>query len=168
METFTDIIGFPDYMIGDYGTVYSKKSNRVLKGSMGKGRNRPLINLMRDGKSVQHKIHQLVAIHFLPPPGPLDTCVRHLNDDPTDNRVSNLAWGTHADNMRDKVRNGKSGKGAKNGNCKLSEEQAREIVSSTLTTQELADTFSVSPAQIRRIKRGQRWSHLGQENQHTN
>lgn len=33
---------------------------------------------------------------------------RHLNDDRTNNRPENLAWGTDADNVKDAVRNGRS------------------------------------------------------------
>lgn len=33
--------------------------------------------------------------------------VRHLNDDPSDNRVENLAFGTQAQNAADRVKNGK-------------------------------------------------------------
>ena len=40
-------------------------------------------------------------------PRPDGCCLsRHLNDDHNDNRVENLAWGTHQDNHDDAVRNG--------------------------------------------------------------
>lgn len=47
-------------------------------------------------------IHRLVAMAFIPNPYNYPI-VRHLNDDPTDNRVENLAWGTMADNHQDMV-----------------------------------------------------------------
>lgn len=53
----------------------------------------------------QVKVHRMVAEAFIPNPSGFPV-VRHLNDDPTDNRVENLAWGTQSDNMRDAIRNG--------------------------------------------------------------
>lgn len=48
--------------------------------------------------------HRLVAEAFVPNPEHYPQ-VRHLNDVKIDNRADNLAWGTHADNMSDGVRN---------------------------------------------------------------
>lgn len=50
-------------------------------------------------------VHILVVESFrgLVPEGKL---VRHLDDDPRNNRLSNLIIGTHAENSRDAVRNG--------------------------------------------------------------
>lgn len=45
-------------------------------------------------------VHRLVATHFIPNPNNLPL-VRHLDTDKTNNHVSNLAWGTHSDNMKD-------------------------------------------------------------------
>lgn len=63
------------------------------------------VTLYVDGKRIKKTVHNLVAEAFIPNRNhyPL---VRHLNDDPLDNRVENLAWGTQIDNMRDAIRNG--------------------------------------------------------------
>lgn len=50
-------------------------------------------------------VHHLVASVFLGP-RPEGAVVRHLNDTKTDNRASNLAYGTRADNWADGERNG--------------------------------------------------------------
>lgn len=52
-------------------------------------------------------IHRLVAEAFLERL-PQHELVRHLNGVPTDNRVSNLAWGTHSENNQDTVRHGRN------------------------------------------------------------
>lgn len=53
-------------------------------------------------------IHVLVLLAFAGPRPPLhEAC--HWNDDPADNRLGNLRWGTRSENLRDCVRNGHHG-----------------------------------------------------------
>lgn len=47
-------------------------------------------------------VHRIVAEAFIPDPRHLPI-VRHLDDNPDNNEVSNLAWGTYSDNMQDCV-----------------------------------------------------------------
>jgi hypothetical protein len=49
--------------------------------------------------------HRLVAAAFIGDPGNSDL-VRHLDDNPNNNHWTNLAYGTHSDNLHDAVRNG--------------------------------------------------------------
>ena len=66
---------------------------------------RPMVNLCRDGKCKNHTIHSLIAATFIGP-RPQGAIIRHLNDDPWDNRVENLAYGSHHENMWDCISNG--------------------------------------------------------------
>lgn len=63
------------------------------------------VHLWRDGKGRFPKVHQLVCEAFHGP-RPVDHEVRHLNGDKTDNRASNLAWGTSRENHQDTLRHG--------------------------------------------------------------
>ena len=49
-------------------------------------------------------VHRRVARAHIPNPQG-HKLVRHLNDNPSDNRVENLAWGTYSDNAQDRERN---------------------------------------------------------------
>ena len=50
-------------------------------------------------------IHALVLSAFVGPrPDGMEAC--HWNDQPGDNRIENLRWGTRSDNVRDSIRNG--------------------------------------------------------------
>lgn len=60
------------------------------------------VSLYQDGKRTKQYVHRLVAENFIPNREKLPL-VRHLNGDPTDNNVENLAWGTQVDNMRDAI-----------------------------------------------------------------
>lgn len=63
------------------------------------------VNLSRNGRSVTKPIHVAVLESFVGP-RPEGLEARHLDDDPTNNNLSNLAWGTRLENMLDRVRNG--------------------------------------------------------------
>lgn len=62
--------------------------------------------LSREGKTKTVLVHRLMAQVFLPNPLGLPV-VRHLDDDRSNNTLGNLAWGTHAENTADAVRNGR-------------------------------------------------------------
>lgn len=74
------------------------------------------VKLTLDKKHRSYFIHRLLAITFIPNPEnhPL---VRHLDDNPLNLELSNLAWGTKKDNAQDSIKNGGFafvGKGEKN------------------------------------------------------
>lgn len=63
------------------------------------------VRLSLDGVVRTRKVHQLVAEAFIGP-RPDGEEVRHRNGDSTDNRASNLHYGTRSDNLRDAVEHG--------------------------------------------------------------
>lgn len=67
----------------------------------------PMVNLSRNKEVKGFAVHQLVALAFIGP-CPEGQEVRHLDDDPTNNSFLNLAYGTHAENMADMMRHGRS------------------------------------------------------------
>lgn len=91
------IKGHPNYEIGSNGQVRSwiKEEAHVMK-TWPNQYGHQYLKINNDRVSV----HRLVAEHFIPNPNNYST-VRHLNDNPRDNRVENLAWGTQADNVKD-------------------------------------------------------------------
>jgi hypothetical protein len=60
------------------------------------------VTLSRNGEQTQHPVHRLVAEAFIPLPDGLlaqDLVVDHISEPKSDNRVSNLRWATHGENM---------------------------------------------------------------------
>jgi hypothetical protein len=57
------------------------------------------------GRQTNRFVHQLVLEAFVGPCPPGMECL-HANDDATDNRLVNLRWGTHTENVQDCLRNG--------------------------------------------------------------
>jgi len=88
----------------------------------------PAYRLARPSKTQQRLCaHQLVLLAFVGP-RPAGMVGRHvLNNDPNDNRLDNLAYGTQGQNARDKEQHGTAQKGAKHPRAKLTEELVREI-----------------------------------------
>lgn len=63
------------------------------------------VNLCRGGRQKTFLVHRLVLDAFVGPREPGQEC-RHLDGDPSNNRLTNLAWGTQSENELDKVRHG--------------------------------------------------------------
>jgi hypothetical protein len=67
---------------------------------------------------ISRSVHRLVADAFLPNPNKLPI-VMHLNDNPFDNRVENLKWGTQKDNIQDAIKKNRLAINEKNPKCIL-------------------------------------------------
>jgi hypothetical protein len=95
------IEGHPDYRVGDDGSVWSRKSGewKPLKPHPQK-RGHCAVDL---GRRSTRYVHHLVLEAFvgLCPEG--QEC-RHLDGNPGNNRLGNLAWGTRLENMADRYR----------------------------------------------------------------
>lgn len=79
---------------------------RNLDGSFRKGFFRNGYFFTTSGSGTAIRVHRVVAAEFIGPQPFPGAIVRHLDDDKTNNHVSNLAWGTHSENAYDRVRNG--------------------------------------------------------------
>lgn len=90
-------------------------------------------------------------------PIPKGLIVRHTCDTPQCCNPKHLLIGTHADNSRDMVKRGRSVRGEKNPEAKLTWDDVRAIRASTEPVRVLADTYGVSRTQISRILKNQRW-----------
>jgi hypothetical protein len=88
----------PDYLVSSDGKVMRKDSGHILKPWEKDGAHL----YVKVGKSNKQQVHRLVAFAFLGPPPEGHEC-RHLNGNPKDNRVENLAWGTRRQNIDDYV-----------------------------------------------------------------
>ena len=97
-EQYLPIPGYPDYKVSNFGNVYSIRNDIILKPKKhSKGYLKVQLN-----NSKQFFIHRLVLITFIgePPKGRPQT--RHLDDDKTNNKLSNLRWGSQSENEDDK------------------------------------------------------------------
>ena len=94
-----------DYAVSTHGRVWSCRSNIFMQPKKGNMHGHLEIVMSYHGTKTHVYIHRLVAEMFIPNPYNLPV-VRHLDGDPTNNVVWNLAWGTQRDNYEDSVRHG--------------------------------------------------------------
>lgn len=103
-ERWKPVWDIPGYWISTKARVWSALSMSFIEGT-------PLrsghidMSLKCEGRRVHRYLHRLVAEAFIPNPHGYPE-VRHLNDDPSDNEIDNLAWGTQYDNVQDSIQNG--------------------------------------------------------------
>ncbi len=84
--------------------------------------------------------------------------IRHTCDNRKCINPNHLIIGTHQDNVKDRVKRGRSAKGVRNGRSKLTEKQALVIYKDKKSTRtELARKYGVDRQVIRKIQIGETW-----------
>ena len=154
---------FPKYVVCEDGSITSAihKSPRVLKPIK---RGKYLGFTLRDAGGVLRPVylHRLVAetFHGLGKPGEE---VRHLDGFKSNCRADNLAWGTRATNMQDKVAHGTAPRGENHGGSKLTEREVRlirRLERAGIRQNAIATYFKVSNMTVSRVANGVLWRHI--------
>ena len=159
-EQWITYLDFTDYLISNMGKIKYVPKNKVFVA-------RPLtkpsvyraVSLRKKGKSYVIRLHRLILLAFYGDPGPgMVAC--HNNGIIHDNRLSNLRWDTHKNNMRDKSEHGRLPHGEGHFNCKLTKENVwhiRSIKPHKGYIQKLAKYYKVNESTIRAIISGKTW-----------
>jgi hypothetical protein len=117
MEIWKEIEGYEGlYEVSNYGRVKSLEriakwgvANKVIKDTILEPKANPYcrVGLRKDNTQKAKSVHRLVATAFIPNPNnyPL---VMHIDDNPQNNHVSNLQWGTKAMNSFDMAIKGRA------------------------------------------------------------
>ena len=90
VEKWVNIENLPSYFISNFGRVFSKKSNKVMKNRVVSKNGYQQITL----DNSQLLVHRLVAQAFIPNPDNLP-CVNHKDENPFNNDFRNLEWCTY-------------------------------------------------------------------------
>lgn len=160
-EIWKPIRGFDGmYDVSNYGRVRS--NSRIVRHNLGgdKRLNERIVSklitvngycqvfLYKNGKRSVRLVHRLVLQAFVGE-CPVGMEVRHLNSVRTDNRLCNLAYGTHSDNVIDTIKLGR------NGNQKLNPELVvtiRKRLDDGELVKDLASEYNVSTRAISKVK----------------
>jgi HNH endonuclease/NUMOD4 motif-containing protein len=156
--------GWPDYEVSSCGQVRNAGvgNNRIpgrLLAQQTSATGHKAVQLSRPGEKRRFFVHRLVLMAFVGPcPEGMECC--HNNSVPGDNRLENLRWDTRLGNERDKVAAGTSNAGSRHGMSRLTEDQVREIRTSSLGGRAVARLFGVSEQTVCGIRKGYRWRHV--------
>lgn len=171
---FKRVNGFPDYRVGDDGSVW-----RFYRGAkVGKSRPGPRwkrlapvrlrngylkVTLCRTGERREILIHALVLEAFVGS-RPWHMEAAHRNGLRTDCRLCNLEWKSHRANEEDKIRHGTRLLGERHPMSKLTDAQAREIYhrywSEETSARKLSKEYGVCASTIENIVGRKGWKHL--------
>ena len=95
------------YEVSDLGRVKSLRgvaSDKVLSECHIKGY--AVVTLYSGGTGKTEYVHRLVLEAFVGPPPQGKPLALHWDDNPQNNALSNLRWGSYSDNAKDSIRNG--------------------------------------------------------------
>ncbi len=175
---YRPIEDFPGYRIGNDGSAWSRWLNLSEPGVKGAhtiftdvwhrlkpgiSRKHLHVTLHREGKHYSRNIHRLVLEAFVGK-RPKGMECRHLDDDPLNNNLSNLCWGTRQENVNDAMRNNRLVKGENYPKAKLTDHSVREIramyVPRLISQRELARKYGVTQSVIQLILTYKAWKHV--------
>lgn len=98
------IKNYPNYTIDKSGRVYNIKKSKFVSVYLRRGYQSVALK-NENGWKVKY-IHRLLVEHYKPYEYRENLFVRHLDDNPQNNSLENLAVGTQKDNHNDCIRNG--------------------------------------------------------------
>lgn len=172
-EEWKIVPGTVGYEVSNFGNVrsYFKKGNhrtkrtaypRTLAKRARKDGAYPTVNLPnKDGKYDTRAVHRLVMLAFVGE-CPEGKEVAHLNGDPSDNRLENLAYVTHVENESHKRLHGTHQVGESNSNAKLQGWQVAEIkylASKSVPQGKIARLFDIDHKHVSEILNGNTWGN---------
>lgn len=174
---YKPVPGYPGYLVGNDGTVWTKwgKGSRIKINRQAKEWKKLTlcpgdicghlsVQLHNKSGHVFRYVHRLVLELFVGPcPPGLIAC--HAPDrSPANNKQSNLRWGTYSDNEKDKIPHGVANRGERHWRAKLTNQKVRLIrvlyASGKWLIRELAEMFKVGNGIISMVINRKIWRHI--------
>lgn len=159
-----------DYEVSTFGNVRRRNAFRHWPAGMPlkqfeKSTGYLAVQLYRDRVAKMHSVHDLVCSTFRGIPPETSLVVRHLNGIKTDNRRSNLDWGTSKDNAADAIAHGHIVREAQHGRP-----QAKHTLAQTAEIKglfavgarnvEIVEHYRLSPQAVCNIRKGRTGSFV--------
>jgi hypothetical protein len=166
MEEFRDIPGYEGlYQVSNLGRVKSfKRKNEKILSDKPQSNGYVAIALTKDKVVTMTLAHRLVMLTFNQDKNLDNQEVNHINGIKTDNRLENLEWCTHAENMQHAWKTGlKNEKGENHYNTKFNQRIINIIRYANkkkyFNQRELAKLFNVDYSTINKIVLNKSWSN---------
>lgn len=150
---------YPGYFSTGYGRVFRSTNDGFVMCAIKHQKGYEYCSVKVSGKWKWLRTNRIVCQTFHGNPSNPDLMARHLDDDKSNNKPDNLAWGTAQDNVDDAKRNGKRNRpptGERHGMAKLSDNDVIDIkilIGLGARGCDIADAFGVCRSRITQIKR---------------
>lgn len=172
-EEWRQVVGFEGlYSVSNLGRVRSEE--REVPGKLGSTRLLPekelslclqhgrrfLVGFRKNGERSNHFVHRLVAGSFIPNPNGKPE-VNHIDNNPLNNRVDNLEWVTHKENMEHSAKQGRQSY-PKPTHVRATPERlavVAEMIAQGVSYKEISRTLKICRTTIRK--------HFGLKNERT-
>lgn len=153
------------YEVSRYGDVKNTLTGKTLKGSPDR-RGYIIVSIWIGNKMYSRPIHRLVAEAFIPNPENKPT-VNHKDGNKRNNRVTNLEWATHQENIDHAIATGlRDLRGIKASTNVYTEEQVHQackMLEAGMNGREIAAKMGVSVMLPNRIKYLGKWKHISSQ-----
>ena len=180
METFKQILGFPNYLVSNFGRVKTKSRSvkynhsvtrnehfriteeRLLKLYYNNRTGYKFVQLRVGGKAFNKTIHRLVTECFLPYEHGKHF-VNHKDGNKHNNTVDNLEWCTNSYNHEHATRTGLKARGEGISTSKLNNNSVHAIkwfLNKGFSHTELSKAFNISRPTISLIAENKIWKHI--------
>lgn len=163
-EEWRVIPDYPNYEVSNFGNVKSwtiKSKGKLLKPGW-KSDGYETITLTNSKGSKTTSVHKVVLLAFIGK-RPKGLEIRHLDGNPSNNHLSNLAYGTRKENYADRVKHGTSNRGERHPMSKLTTQDIhliRNLIGFGWGHRMIGEIMGVTGENIRKISTGKRWSHI--------
>lgn len=180
-ETFAHSPLYPNYLIGNMGTVYNMKTRMKINPMIDKDGYETIKAMRADGSQTTVGIHRLILQAHAPLQDYTGMCVNHINGHKTQNIYlpgdprNNMEWATYAENNQHAWRTGLKHAqfGEEAAAAKHTEAQVRtvcELLSQGYTGPQIAAHLGMPYTEqvrswIKSIKRRDAWPHIINEYQ---
>lgn len=158
-EQWRPVPGYERYEVSDLGRL--RRSGALVDPYVSR-RGYLKISVYGPQGALDTSIHRLVLLAFVGP-APAGTEGAHLNGNPSDCRLSNLQWVTHAENMSHKRLHGTELLGERNVRASLTASvvmELRRLIHEGMTFAEAARRHDLNERVVWFAVRGWTWSHL--------
>lgn len=164
-EEWRDVPGFEGhYRVSNLGRVQSIKPNRkhvMLKLIPSNNATRWRCIMTRPKHRARSLVHKVVLAAFVGPP-PRSTEVNHIDGNSRNNRLANLEYVSHSENIAHSVALGIHASGERVNTAKLTAQQALAIYLDSRPSIIIAREAGIAKSTVCRIRRGEIWKQVTQ------
>lgn len=154
-EIWKDVPFDSNYKVSNYGRIFSKRTNKILKGELTeKGYIRVALT-----EHKRYLVHCIVAQTFIPNPENKPQ-VNHIDGNKQNNYVDNLEWCTQSENMRHALKTGlkimPKGKDVYNARVVYQYDKNNNLIKRWECMSTASQTLKISQRDIVRVCKGKR------------